>query len=208
VVITGLRADTRVSGCVILEADGARIASLPAEILRELSLQVGTELSESQQERILQASAAEAARRVAVRLLATRPRAIQDLRRRLRDRGHGQAAIDQAIERLTALGLLNDDEFARHYVRIRSTRGIGPSRLVHDLLAVGVDRRVAERAIEEVSAAEGIDPAGAARQLAEKRVGQLSGLPVAKRRRRLLLYLARRGFQGREVREMVTKLTA
>ena len=207
-VITGLRADTRVSGCVIVEADGARIASLPAEILRELGLEVGTELSEAQQERVLQASAVEAARRVAVRLLASRPRAIQDLRRRLRDRGHGQHAIDQAVEKLTAIGLLNDDEFSRHYVRIRTSRGIGPSRLVHDLLAMGVERRVAERAVAEVSEAEGIDPAGAARKLAEKRVSQLSGLPVAKRRRRLLLYLARRGFQGREVREMVTKLTA
>lgn len=207
-VITGLRADTRVAGCVIVEADGARIASLPAEVLRDLRLELGTELTQAQQERVMHASSVEAARRVGLRLLAARPRAVQDLKRRLRDRGHAPGPISEALERLTAAGLLNDDEFSRHYARIRAPRGIGPARLVHDLMALGVDRVVAERAVNDVAQVEGMDSTETARRLAERRVGQLDGLPPAKRRRRLLLYLARRGFRGREIREMVTRLTA
>jgi regulatory protein len=206
VVITGLRTDTRVPGCVIVEADGARIASLPAEVLRDLKLEVGAELPPQRQEQVLHASAVEGARRVALRLLASRPRAIQDLKRRLRDRGHETTAIGEAVERLRSSGLLDDGEYARHYVRVRSPRGHGPSRLIHDLLAAGVDRGVAELAVRDVEEAEGIDVAAAARKLAERRAGQLAGLPPAKRRRRLLTYLARRGFQGREVRDLVAEL--
>jgi regulatory protein len=198
----------RVSGSVIVEADGARIASLPAEITRELNLQVGLELSGPQQEKVLHASAVEGARRVGLRLLASRPRAVQDLRRRLRDRGHDPAAITEAVDRLQRSGLLDDGEFARHYVRVRAPRGLGPSRLIHDLMAAGVDRRVAEQAVREVGEAEGIDVTAQARKLAQRRVSQLAGLPVARRRRRLLIFLARRGFVGHEVREMVTELTA
>jgi regulatory protein len=205
-MITGLRADARVSGCVIVEADGARIASLPAEVVRELDLEVGAELSPAQEAEILHAAAVEGARRVALRLLAARPRAVQDLRRRLRDRGHAPAAINDAVQRLEESGLLDDGEYARHYIRVRSPRGLGPSRLIHDLLAAGVDRKVAEQAVRDVGQAEGIDVAAQARNLAQRRASQLSGLPVDRRRRRLLVFLARRGFTGREVREMVTEL--
>jgi regulatory protein len=206
VVISALRADARISGCVIVEADGARVASLPVEVLKALKLEIGVELSPEQQEQMLHASAVEGARRVALRLLATRPRAIHDLKRRLRDRGHEPRAIDDSVQRLQDAGLLDDAEFARHFVRVRNPRGHGPSRLVHDLLVLGVDRRVAEQAVQQVAQAEGIDLAAAARAIAERRITQLAGLPVQRKRRRLLIYLARRGFRGHEVREMVSKL--
>ncbi|MBI4500111.1 MAG: regulatory protein RecX [Gemmatimonadetes bacterium] len=205
-VITGLRADARIAGSVIVEGDGVRIASLPPEILRELKLEVGSELSQSQHEAVVHASLVEGARRVALRLLASRPRAVQDLKRRLRERGHDPSAIDEATGRLEAAGLLDDVHFAQHFVRVRASRGHGPSRLIHDLLSLGVERRVAECAVNDVSAAEGVDAAAMARAIAEKRAAQLKGLPVPKGRRRLLIYLARRGFRGRAIRELVTEL--
>ena len=44
--------------------------------------------------------------------------------------------------------------------------------------------------------------------LATKRAAQLRDLPRHVKRRRVLAYLARRGFSGREVSEMVGKLLA
>ncbi len=207
-VVTGLRADTRLHGCVIVEADGARIASLPAEVLRELRLEIGLDLSSAHEAQVLWASAVEGARRVALRLLASRPRAVGDLKRRLRDRGHEAGAINRAVELLQASGLLNDEEFARHFVRVRSPRGHGPSRLIHDLLTLGVDRREAEQAVRDVESSEGVDIESAARALAEKRAAQLADVPVPRRRRRLLIYLARRGVRGPEVRKMVAELVS
>jgi SOS response regulatory protein OraA/RecX len=45
-----------------------------------------------------------------------------------------------------------------------------------------------------------------AAQLARRRARQLAGLPREVRRRRLLAYLARRGFAGSPVSELVTRV--
>ena len=60
--------------------------------------------------------------------------------------------------------------------------------------------------MQEALAAEGLDGDGAVRALAERRAGQLAGLPPEARRRRLLAFLARRGFSGSKVRDLVWEL--
>ena len=141
-----------------------------------------------------------------MRLLANRPRAVKDMLRQLRNRGHNPSAAVAAVGRLEANGLLNDLEFARHFTRVRSGRGHGPLRLISDLLARGVDKRLAERAVRETIEAEEIDPQAQARAVAEKRSGQLGDLPPETKRRRLLAYLGRRGFRGYEIDEMVREV--
>jgi regulatory protein len=77
---------------------------------------------------------------------------------------------------------------------------------VRDLQAQGVDRRIAEEAVRSSLAAEGVDPTDALRALAEKRARQLAGLPAPVRKRRLVAFLARRGFGGADVRALVETL--
>jgi hypothetical protein len=55
-------------------------------------------------------------------------------------------------------------------------------------------------------AAEGVDPTHVFRTLAEKRARQLAGLPAPVRKRRLVAFLARRGFGGADVRAFVETL--
>lgn len=205
-IVSALRPDPRLAGCVIVEIDGDRLASLPVEVVKELGLASGQELAPVRYEALQAAARMDAARRVALRMLSIRPHAVADLARKLRDRNHEPQAAKAALERLEAVGLLNDGDFARHFARVRSPKGHGPSRLVHDLLARGVERGVAERAVAEVATAEEFDPEGAARALAEKRVTALRSLPLPACRRRVLAYLARRGFRSREIREMVEEL--
>jgi regulatory protein len=204
--LSGLRPDPRSPSSLIVEVDGGRVASLPVEVVKELGLVPGEELAPARYEQLMAVARVESARRVALRMLAVRPRASADLARKLRDRGHDAHAIRQAVERLQAVGLLNDAEFARHFARVRSPRGHGPSRLVHDLMGRGIDRTLAERAVADVSASESTDVLAQARAVAEKRVMQLASLPAAVRERRALSFLARRGFRGREVRNMVRQL--
>ena len=205
-IVSALRPDPRLAGCVIVEIDGDRVASLPVEVVKELGLASGEELAPARYEALMAAARVDAARRVALRMLGIRPQAVGELARKLRDRNHEPQAVKAALERLEAVGLLNDADFARHFARVRAPKGHGPSRLVHDLLARGVARVVAEEAVAEVSVAESFDPESAARTLAEKRVTALRSLPLPARRRRVLAYLARRGFRSREVREMVETL--
>jgi len=206
VLVSALRPDPRLPGCVIVEIDGARLASLPVEVVVELGLVSGEELPPERHEVLLEAARIEGARRVALRMLAVRAHAVKDLARKLRDRTHEPQAVKVALERLEAAGLLNDADFSRHFARVRAPKGHGPSRLVHDLLSRGVERTVAERAVADIAAAESFDADAAARRLAEKRAVSLKTLARPVRRRRILAYLARRGFRGMAIREMVEEM--
>ncbi|MDH3479745.1 MAG: RecX family transcriptional regulator [Gemmatimonadota bacterium] len=201
--ITRLRPDPRAPDCLIVEVDGARFASVPADAVRDLGVEAGQTLDGERKERLSYLADVEGAKRVALRLLATRPRSVQEVLRRLRHRGHNPSAAAQVVGRLESQGLLDDRAYAEHFARVRGERGHGRSRLLADLLAKGVDRRLAERSIDKVLELEGGDQLAKARALAEKRVRQLGALPRHKLERRLLAYLARRGFRGREVRDMV-----
>ena len=205
-ILTGLAPDPRQPGYRLVEVDRGRFASLPAEALAGLPLSVGDALSDALVARLQALADLEAACRAAVRLLATRSRSRADLRRRLVQKQHPPAAADGALARLEARGLLEDGRFAREYAASHAPRGRGPARLLRDLLAQGVERGTAEEAVRAALADEGIDPADAARAVAEKRVRQLADLPLAVRRRRLLAYLARRGFPGSEVRQLVEEV--
>ena len=205
-ILTGLAPDPRRPDYRLVEVDRGRLASLPAEALAPLDLVVGRQLSPVVRERLQELADLEAAHRAALRALARRAHARLDLRRRLLQKQHPAAAVDAALERLSLAGLLDDVRFAVGYAAAKGRRGRGPSRLVRDLQAQGVDRRVAEDAVRTSLEAEGIDPAATVRALAEKRARQLGGLPVAIRNRRLVAFLARRGFGGAEVREVVESL--
>jgi len=204
--LTGLAPDPRRPGHRLVQVDRGRFASIPGEALDPLSLVIGAELSAAVLGRLRELADAEAAVRAGLRALAHRAYARADLRRRLIQRQHPPTAVDAALERLAAQGLLDDTEFARHFAATRARRGRGPARLVSDLLGHGVARRVAEDAVSRALADEGLDAATLARAVAERRAVQLSGLPVALRQRRLLGYLKRRGFEGAEIRKLVERL--
>src|SRR5947207_2651815 len=149
-----------------------------------------------------------AAERAALRALARRGHARGDLRRRLVKKQHPPAAVDAALERLSVRGLLDDGRYAEQYAALRATRGKGPARLLRDLLAQGVERRTAEEAVRRALADEGIDPEVEARAVAARRARQLADLPPPVRKRRLLAYLVRRGYEGPRVKELVQNLTS
>ena len=206
-ILTGLAPDPRRPDYRLVEVDRGRFASLPAEALAGLDLAVGREIGPLVLERLQELADLEAAHRAALRALARRAHARFDLRRRLLQRQHPAAAVDGALDRLTAVGLLDDLRFAIDYAAAKARRGRGPARLVRDLQAQGIERRVAEDAVRSSLASEGVDPADAVRALAAKRARQLAGLPPAVRKRRLVAFLARRGFGGAEVRTLVERLS-
>ena len=203
--ITALESDPRRAGTVRIEIDDERFGSVPQEIAAAEHLAPGLAVGAELRERLAVAADEEAAYRTALRSLERRGFARFDLGRRLRRKGHSNHAVEAALEHAAALGLLDDAAFARNYVQTRTARGRGPSRLVSDLLAMGVERSLIDRAVA-TEWDEGTDRGQVPRALAEARAARLSGLPAAVKRRRLLAYLARRGFTGREVTDMVGKM--
>lgn len=207
-ILTGLAPDPHRPDYRLVEVDRGRFASLPAAALTGLDLVVGGEIGPLVFERLHELADIEAAHRAALRAIARRAHARFDLRRRLLQKQHPAAAVDCALDRLSAAGLLNDAEFANDYAAQKARRGRGPARLVRDLQAQGVERRVAEDAVRTSLAAEGVDPAAAVRGLVEKRAKHLAGLPPAVKKRRLVAFLVRRGFSGGEIREVVESLNS
>jgi len=206
VILTGLAPDPRRPEYRLVEVDRGRFASLPAAALTGLDLTIGREISPLVLERLQELADIEAAHRAGLRALARRAHARHDLRRRLLQKQHPPGPVDEALARLEAAGLLNDVQFAIDFAAAKARRGRGPARLVRDLQSQGVDRRVAEQAVRASLAVEGIDPADAVRALAEKRAKQLTGLPAAVKKRRLVAFLMRRGFGGAAVREVLERL--
>jgi regulatory protein len=187
---------------VRLEIDGARFGAVDREVAGREALAVGKEVDSALLERLSAAADTEAAYRTLLRALQVRSYAKGDVSRRLQRKGHPRAAVTAAVERAADLGLLDDAEFARTYVETRAARGRGPSRLTRDLLSMGVERAQIEQALN-AHWPEGSDRTGVPLALAQKRAAQLGSLPRQAKRRRVVAYLARRGFSGRDITELV-----
>jgi regulatory protein len=203
--ITAVDPDPRRPDAVRLEIDGARFGAIPRELVGAEGLVVGRVVDPALQERLAGAADAEAAYRTVLRALEVRSYARGDLARRMVRKGHPRAAVAAALERAASFGLLDDAAFALSYVQTRSARGRGPSRLTRDLLSMGVDRALIDSAIT-AEWSEDSDKSSMPLALAKKRAAQLAGLPRHVKRRRVIAYLARRGFTGREITELVDRV--
>jgi regulatory protein len=203
--ITALDPDPRRPDAIRVDIDGMRFGAVPRDLVSREGLTVGREIDPALQERLARAADIEAAFRTVLRALEMRSYAKGDLGRRLQRKGHPRPAVDAALERVARLGLLDDAAFAQTYVETRAARGRGPSRLTRDLLSMGVERGVIDRALE-AQWPEGSDRSSVPLALAQKRAAQLGSLPRQTKRRRLVAYLARRGFTGRDITEMVEKV--
>ena len=204
-VLTALEPDPRRPGTLRVEVDGVRFGAVPEALALAAGLAVGRAVDAELQDRLTAAADAEGAFRTLLRALERRSFAQVDLGRRLLRKGHPNPAVDAALERAAALGLLDDDQFARDYVQTRAARGRGPARLTRDLMAMGVERGHIDRALT-AEWPEGGDRTGVPSALAAKRAAQLGDLPRPVKRRRVLAYLARRGFAGRDISELVARV--
>ena len=203
--ITALELDPRREASVRIFVGGEPYCTVPRETVAAAGLVVGRVLDDALHERLGHAADAEGAFRAALRSLEQRSYARGDLARRLVRRGHPRDAVDQALARVEALGLLDDAAFAATFVQTRGARGRGPARLVRDLQAMGVARELIDAAIA-AEWPDGTEDSGVPLALASKRAGQLGDLPRPVKRRRLLAYLARRGYSGRTVSDVVSRV--
>ena len=202
-LVSGLVPDPRREGLVQLQVDGRPLMTVPADVVGRLALRVGDPLPADSHEALCRAADVEAAYRTLLRALERRPFACRDLARRLVLKGHPPEAADLAVARAERAGLLDDAVFARHYIQTRAARGRGPARLRRELTGMGVAAALADRILREELPPE-VDDARV-EALARKRAAQLAGLPRQDRYRRLLGFLARKGYRGGRVAELARK---
>jgi regulatory protein len=131
----------------------------------------------------------------ALRLLSTSRRSRRDLAVRLRRRESDPTVVADALARLDALGLLNDEEFARAEAAAQLRNGARSTGDVRRRLQQrGITGSDAAAAVAAVVESEGIDDAARCDAAAEKRARQLRSLAPDVAQRRLVGFLMRRGF--------------
>lgn len=109
----------------------------------------------------------------------------------------------QLLDRFTELGLVDDESYARAWVRSRHAgRGLGRRALRHELLTRGVDRDIVDDAVAEVTAD---DEDAAARDLVRARLAGMARYDRTTQRRRLVGLLARRGYPASVAARVVTQ---
>lgn len=205
--ITSITAQAHDSQRVNLFIDGEFALGLSLTTLAETGLALGLELDEAAWAQLEAAVAAERALSAAARLLAARPRSTAEIRQRLGRKAFAPDAIEQAIARLDALGLLDDAAFSRYWVENRQNfRPRGANALRDELRRKGVDRAT----IAEALAATDADPDGeAARAEAVARTAlrrYATSPDRATFERRLGGLLQRRGFSLHVIRPMLAIL--
>lgn len=203
--VTSLETDTRRDTSVRIHVAGRPYCTVPAHTVRAEALREGQEIDDALHERLSRAADAEAAFRTALRSLEARSFARGDLGRRLIRKGQPRPAVDAALERIEALGLLDDAAFAVNFVQAKAARGRGPARLLRDLMAMGVERSLVDAALA-AHWPDGHEDSDVPLALATRRSAQLGDLPRPVKRRRLLAFLARRGYSGRAVSAAVSQV--
>ena len=142
----------------------------------------------------------------AARFLEARARSVAEVRRRLTTAGYRAELIEEAITRLTELGMLDDASFAKAWIESRDrARPRGERALSNELRIRGVDRNVivealGDRRTSATDAGDGEDSAPSADEAAAERLHARNaralervGDPRARRQRAYAL-LARNGF--------------
>jgi regulatory protein len=206
-LVTAVEPDPRKPGIMRVHVDGRPYCAVPASALGRAEVRPGIALTPERLDLLGALADEEGAFRTLLRALERRAFARVDLGRRLTRKGHRAEAVASALERAAGMGLLDDGAFARNFVETRSARGRGPARLVRDLQAMGVDRRHIDAALSAQWPPDS-DRSAMPRALAARRARQLGDLPREAKRRRLVAFLARRGFSGPEVREAVREALA
>ena len=130
-------------------------------------------------------------RLVAMDLLARREHSRRELQQKLGKRFSGQIElIEEEIDRLTQEGLQSDSRLAEAFIRARSNRGQGPSKIRMELKGKGVTDDVVGLAFE----ASDVDWFALAAEVAEKKFGEISSSADMKEKARVSRFLQQRGF--------------
>jgi regulatory protein len=134
------------------------------------------------------------ARTICLNLLTTRARSRAELADGLARRGVDDDVAGRVLDRLDAVGLVDDAAFAEQWVSSRHRhQGLGKRALAGELHRKGVDRETATTAIEEIGRD---DERARARELVERRLPSLARHDHTVAARRLVGMLARKGYDA------------
>ncbi|WP_353510077.1 regulatory protein RecX [Intrasporangium sp.] len=134
------------------------------------------------------------ARAIVLRQLSMAPRSRAQLERKLSQRGCDPEVAARVLDRMTEVGLVDDEAYAEMLVRSkRDTKGLARNGLAHELRKQGIDQDTADEALGLVGIE---DERAKAEELVAKKLRTMTGLAPDVQARRLAGMLARKGYSG------------
>lgn len=132
------------------------------------------------------------AREICLRMLTAAPRTRAQLADALRRKKVPDEVAERVLGRFTDVGLIDDEAFAQAWVQSRHRgRGLGKRALAAELRRRGVADETVKEAVQSLGPEE---EERTARELIARRLPATRGLDTAKRTRRLVGVLARKGY--------------
>ena len=114
---------------------------------------------------------------------------------------YGEKATEAAVERLTDLGLINDESFARDYARnLLEVKRFSGKRVLYEMMKKGIDKELAEEIIEEYDA----DPVEQIIEVINRKY--LRSLNDEKGRKRIISGLRNMGYGWEDIKEAFYEL--
>ena len=144
------------------------------------------------------------AKAAALRFLKIRPRSIAELKEKLEVKGFSSTEIEKTVLDLLASGLLDDRAFTKSWINYRLARPFGFRRIIQELKAKGIDQETIEQAVAEIKGS--YNPEDVALELARRRWQRLPAIDPLKKKKRVLDFLLRRGFEADISIKVVKKL--
>lgn len=196
--VTALKYQKRRRDRVSVYLDGRFAFGVPEIVAARLK--VGQSLSDIEIEALREHGSVEEAYNRALDYLSYRPRSQAEIMTFLQRHDVSDVQAEEAVERLKAAGLVDDQVFAQFWVENREQfRPRGPRALRYELQRKGIGQEAIAQALE------GMDPVAGAYQAAAKKARQLSHLDEPQFFRKLVDYLARRGFDYDVAKEVANR---
>lgn len=178
--------------------DGSFAFGLPAIIAARLKQ--GQFLSDAEIQSLEAEGSVETAYDRTLNYLSYRPRSRAEVQRYLQKRDLPDAQIEAVAARLERAGLLDDEAFARYWVENRERhRPKGPRALRYELREKGIGNETIERVLMSVNVPDG------AYRSATPKARQLAHLDQQAFTKKIVEYLARRGFDYEVARETAAR---
>jgi len=128
--------------------------------------------------------------------LSSLDRAMQSrfgLQAKLVQRGYPAETVEIVLDRLEAVGVLDDNAYAQALVRARLEHGLAPRAIAAELQRKGISSEIAQAALEPIDDVQQIAQAS---QIATKVVSRCQGLSPQVQARKVYDALGRRGYSA------------
>jgi regulatory protein len=170
-------------------------------LIHALWLKIGQKLSDEDIAELKAADTLEKAQQRAVNFIAYRPRTEREVRLRLKKAGADEETINSVVGRVKDAGLLDDEAFGKAWVESRLRANPRSRRmLAWELRQKGVGDDDVQAALEDVNDEE------AAFRAAQKRWPKVKALEPRERKRKLMEFLSRNGFDYQTIESVIARV--